>query len=107
MARKHSRKSTTDPAGKAALKARVREWEKKVKVEVGEIHVRLMTKKWASMTSDGSRLTLNTELLNQSPKFRDYVIVHELVHIHVPNHGKLFKTLMTVHLPGWEEIEKG
>jgi predicted metal-dependent hydrolase len=33
--------------------------------------------------------------------FQDYVIVHELLHLRVPNHGKLFKSLLTAYLPGW------
>jgi len=36
--------------------------------------------------------------------FQDYVIVHELLHLQVPNHGKLFKSLMNAYLPGWEAI---
>lgn len=37
-------------------------------------------------------------------RFRDYVIVHELVHMKVPNHGKLFKSLMHAFLPEWERL---
>jgi predicted metal-dependent hydrolase len=29
------------------------------------------------------------------------VIVHELLHLLVPNHGKLFKSLMNAYLPDW------
>jgi predicted metal-dependent hydrolase len=29
------------------------------------------------------------------------VIVHELLHLRVPNHGKLFKALMSVHVKNW------
>jgi hypothetical protein len=35
--------------------------------------------------------------------FRELVIVHELLHLLVPNHGKLFKSLMSAYLPGWEK----
>lgn len=38
-------------------------------------------------------------------KFRDYVVVHELVHLQVPNHGKLFKSLMRAYLPDWEKMD--
>ena len=34
--------------------------------------------------------------------FCDYVIVHELLHMKVPNHGKLFKSLMFAFLPDWD-----
>jgi hypothetical protein len=35
----------------------------------------------------------------------DYVIVHELLHFFVPNHGKLWKSLMRAHLGNYESSE--
>jgi hypothetical protein len=35
----------------------------------------------------------------------DYVIVHELLHFSVPNHGKLWKSLMRAHLGDYEHLE--
>jgi len=37
--------------------------------------------------------------------FREYVIVHELLHLKVPNHGKLFKTLLRAYIPDYEKIK--
>jgi Protein of unknown function DUF45 len=34
-----------------------------------------------------------------------YVIVHELLHLKVPNHGKLFKTLLRAYIPDYEKIK--
>lgn len=107
MAIRNKKSKSTKPLKDGVrLKSRVREWEKKIKVKVKEIHIREMRNKWASITTDGGRLTLNRELLTHNPEFVDYVIVHELIHTRVPNHGKLFKSLMTVHLPRWQEFEK-
>jgi len=36
----------------------------------------------------------------------NYVIVHELLHFSVPNHGKLWKALMRAHLGDWEALQK-
>jgi predicted metal-dependent hydrolase len=36
----------------------------------------------------------------------DYVIVHELLHFVMPNHEKLWKSLMRAHLGEYEESEK-
>jgi predicted metal-dependent hydrolase len=39
------------------------------------------------------------------PAFREYVIVHELLHLKVPNHGKLFKSLLRAYIPNYEVVE--
>ncbi|MGB9864351.1 MAG: M48 family metallopeptidase, partial [Candidatus Saccharicenans sp.] len=44
--------------------------------------------------SSKGRLTFDTELLKQPARFRAEVIVHELLHLKIPNHGPLFRNLM-------------
>lgn len=83
------------------FRARVYEWAKKIGVTPKEIHLRSMKRKWASCSSRG-RLTFDTSLLNCKRGFGDYVIAHELLHLQVPNHGKLFKSLMSSFIPNWE-----
>jgi predicted metal-dependent hydrolase len=51
-------------------------------------------------------LIFNNELLEMSKKIGDYVIVHELLHFNIPNHGKLWKSFMLAHLGDYEKIEK-
>lgn len=46
-------------------------------------------------------ITLAIDLDEQSEAFQDFVIAHELLHLKVPNHGRLFKALLTAHVPGW------
>lgn len=36
----------------------------------------------------------------------EYVIVHELLHFSVPNHGRLWKSLMRAHLGDYEKHEE-
>jgi hypothetical protein len=57
-----------------------------------------MTRKWASCSSKGL-LSFTTRLLAEGEPFRESVIVHELLHLRVPNHGKLFKRLMRDEIP--------
>jgi len=87
------------------IKMEVLHWAERIKVEVNEVQVRPMRNKWGSLSTNG-RLSLNAELLDLKKPFRDYVIVHELLHLRVPNHGKLFKGLMFAFLPDWEEIQR-
>ncbi|MHC5735446.1 M48 metallopeptidase family protein [Nostoc sp.] len=88
-----------------ALKSAVREWSDRIQVQVKQIQLRPMKRKWASISTTG-RLTLNTELLDLPKELGEFAIVHELVHLLVPNHGKLFKCFMSAYLPDWEEKEK-
>ena len=80
------------------FKSEVMTWAKRIGVEPKEIRLRSMKSKWASCSSNG-RLTFNTGLLNQPARFRAEAIVHELLHLKVPNHSKLFKQLMKAFLP--------
>jgi len=68
-----------------------------MKVEPREIHIRPMTTKWGSCSTAG-RATFDLDLLRQPYEFRKEVIVHELLHMKVPNHGKLFKALLKAYL---------
>jgi predicted metal-dependent hydrolase len=58
--------------------------------------------KWASISGAG-RLTLNSELIQMPKELGEFVIVHELVHLLVPNHSKVFKSFMHAYLPDWEK----
>ena len=81
------------------LKAEARHWAGRIGVELREVHVRPMKRKWASCSSRG-RLTFSDDLLRQPAPFRAEVIVHELVHLKVPNHGRLFRSLVRAYLGG-------
>jgi predicted metal-dependent hydrolase len=83
------------------FKAEVQAWAQRLGVTPREIHLRPMKRKWASCSSRG-RLTFNTELLHQPAAFRREVIVHELLHLKVPNHGPLFKALLKAYLASEE-----
>ena len=65
------------------------------------VTVRPMRNKWASCSSAGN-LHFNSELLGLDRNLGDYVIVHELLHFSVPNHGRLWKSLMRAHLGDYE-----
>ena len=80
----------------------VRFWQKRLKVAPKRVQVQAMRHKWASCSTAG-RVCFNRELLAQAPGFRRTVVVHELLHLRVPNHGKLFRTLMNALVPGWEK----
>jgi predicted metal-dependent hydrolase len=90
---------------KNAFKDRVHEWAGKLDVKMVWLGVRPMHNKWASCSTNG-HLNFNSELLELDAELWDYVIVHELLHFFVPNHGKLWKSLMRAHLGDYESSER-
>jgi predicted metal-dependent hydrolase len=57
----------------------------------------------ASCSTAGA-LSFSTELLDLDSDLIDYVIVHELLHLRAPNHGRLWKSLMRAHLGEYESL---
>ncbi len=89
-----------------ALRNEVRLWATRIGVSPARVQIQRMTKKWASCSA-GGRICLSDELLHESLAFRDVVIVHELLHLRIRNHGRLFRSLLKAHLPGWERVARG
>ena len=92
------------PAAVAAFKAQVTQWAKRIRVRPRQLRLQQMRRKWASCSTRGT-VSFSTEVLAQPPAFREYVIVHELLHLKVPNHGTLFKTLLRAYIPNYESIQ--
>jgi predicted metal-dependent hydrolase len=81
----------------AILRAEIATWAKRMGVVPKEVHLRPMKRKWASCSRNG-RLTFDTALLSQPAAFRAEVVVHELLHLKVRNHGPVFRSLLRVYL---------
>ena len=86
-----------DSVPEEIFKSEVLAWAERIGVEPNSITLRPMKRKWASCSSKGN-LSFSTDLLYQSADFRRKTIVHELLHLKIPNHGKLFRALEKVYL---------
>lgn len=84
------------------LRRRVAYWSERLHVPTPSVRIRKMTRKWGSCSTSGT-ITLATDLGHQDVGFQNFVIVHELLHLRISNHGKLFKAFMTAHVPDWRE----
>jgi len=87
------------------LRWAVRNWATRIGVKPARIQVRAMQTKWASISTNGS-MTLDLDLLRLPQELGEFVIVHELVHLLAPNHGRVFKSFMHAYMPDWEAREK-
>ena len=78
------------------------QWVNKVQVKPRRIQIRAIKNKWASCSSD--KIVIFNSLLTSMPKeFAEYVICHELLHLKVFKHNKLFRSLLTAYMPDWQE----
>ena len=83
-----------------ALRQRVRYWSARLRVVPASVVIMDMKNKWASC-SKGGRICLAREIAALPSRVRDYVIVHELMHLRVANHGRLFKAQLAAVMPDW------
>ncbi len=72
-------------------------WAKIIGVSPKEIHFRSMKRKWGSCSSKG-RLTFDTSILDESKEVVYEKMIHELLHLKYPDHGKMFKALLNTYL---------
>lgn len=86
------------------LRRKALAWALKLRVNPRAIRVQAMRRKWGSCSSAGT-VTLAVDLIDQDQRFQDYVIVHELLHLRYASHGRMFRALLSAHVPGWREYE--
>ena len=63
--------------------------------------LRTMKTLWGSCHFRKRHVTYNRELARVTEDLVEYVVVHELTHLRVPNHGPAFYLLMDARLPDW------
>lgn len=86
------------------FKTEVKIWSKKLQVFPYDVKLERM-KQWGYCSSDGV-VHFNNDLLFKRKELQIYVIIHELLHLKIPNHGKLFQALINTHIPNWKELDK-
>lgn len=69
---------------------------------VGRVSIRNQRSRWGSCSSTGT-ITLNWRLVRMPPGVRDYVMLHELMHLREANHSKRFWRLVASVCPGHAE----
>ena len=71
----------------------------------GRIAIREQKSRWGSCSSKGN-LNFNWKLIMAPPQALDYVVIHELCHLHEFNHSPRFWTLVAGQMPDYEVWKK-
>lgn len=74
-------------------------------VKVANFYVRQMRTLWGSCNSAAKNIRLNSELAKKPLECLEYVVVHEMVHLRVPNHGQQFIAAMDQYMPSWRNYK--
>lgn len=84
------------------FQARVAHFAPRVGKAPRKIAIRAARTRWGSCSARGT-LSFNWRLLLLPATFADYVVVHELCHLRVPNHSARFWAEVERVLPDWPE----
>src|SRR5947207_1712338 len=87
------------------IRNRVNGLTNKTGTEPSRVDVRDLGFNWGSCGKSGT-LYFNWRILQIPVRLVDYVIVHELVHLREPSHGRSFRSAIERALPDWREREE-
>jgi len=89
--------------GREHLSARVAHFAPLVDAAPSGLVVRdLGTRRWGTCDGHTRVVTFHWELMLQAVDAVDYVVVHELAHLHEPHHQKAFWALVAAVMPDWK-----
>lgn len=85
----------------AEIERMVGVWAPELGIEVSAWGVKRMKTRWGTCNHRAKRIWLNFELVKRPRACLEYVVVHELAHIIVPDHSRAFWAVLDEHLPNW------
>jgi len=89
-----------------AIRSRLPYWENATGLHCAGFQIRAMKSRWGSCTVQTKKLRFALQLVHHPLPCLDYVILHELCHLSVPNHGPAFKALLDRYMPDWQARKK-
>ena len=78
-------------------------WEKITGLKCSSWQSEYMTTKWGSCNTATRKIWLNLQLAKKPIECLEYVILHELAHLKVKNHGAEFVAILEQYMPNWRE----
>jgi predicted metal-dependent hydrolase len=86
---------------KEQLPGLLAKWEPIVGKQAAAWGVKQMRTRWGTCNIQAKRIWLNLELIKCPPRCLEYVVVHELVHLHERYHNARFWGFMDQAMPEW------
>jgi len=83
----------------------VEKWERVLKVNINDWHIKQMKTKWGSCNIEKKRIWLNLELAKKPEQCLEYIVMHEMVHLLERHHNERFIYYMDTYLPNWKQLK--
>ena len=90
--------------GRKTLRPWVQRLAKAIKVKPRQVQIRLQQTCWGSCSVAGT-VSLNASVLLLHPEQAEYLLVHELCHLHYLNHGERFWQAVGEFSPRYRELD--
>lgn len=87
---------------RARIPSLLSKWEAVVGRTAQGWTIRDMRTRWGTCNTTRGLICLNLALAKKPVEFLEFIIVHELTHLHERNHNKRFYALMDRFMPGWK-----
>lgn len=78
-------------------------WQPIIGRNISGWHIKRMKTRWGSCNIATRKISINLELAKKPVSCLEYVLVHELVHLHERYHNANFRRLMDYYLPDWRQ----
>lgn len=91
---------------KRELSRLVPKWEEITGFKCSSWQTKYMTTRWGTCNTNTGKIWINLQLAKKSLECLEYVVLHELAHTKVKNHGTDFIVIMDKYMPYWRDIRK-
>lgn len=81
-------------------------WENITGLRCESWQTKYMTTRWGTCNTNTGKIWLNLQLAKKPIECLEYVILHELAHLKVRNHGTEFVAILDQYMPYWRSIKK-
>lgn len=81
-------------------------WETYTGLKCSSWQSKVMKTRWGTCNTKTKKIWLNVRLAEHPVECLEYVILHELAHTRVPNHGADFKAILTEYMPDWRTVKR-
>lgn len=91
---------------KAEVEKYLPKWERITGLYCSSWQSKYMTTRWGTCNTNTRKIWLNLQLAKKPIECLEYVILHELAHLKVKNHGATFVAILDQYMPYWRELKK-